>query len=84
MDSAGRIVLPREVRRQAGLQAGVTLEARVEDGRIVLEPRAVPVKLITRGRFTVAMPVEELPALTVDEVEETRGKVRSERERGEG
>ncbi|MDZ5647470.1 AbrB/MazE/SpoVT family DNA-binding domain-containing protein [Nitrospirillum sp. BR 11828] len=37
MAANGRLVVPLEVRRAVGLEAGGKLLARVEDGRIVLE-----------------------------------------------
>ncbi|HZS92352.1 MAG TPA: AbrB/MazE/SpoVT family DNA-binding domain-containing protein, partial [Chloroflexota bacterium] len=38
MDAAGRLVIPREIRRQAGLQPGMPVEVRWHDGRIEIEP----------------------------------------------
>jgi AbrB family looped-hinge helix DNA binding protein len=36
----GRLVVPASLRRQLGLEPGDRLIARVEDGRLVLEPRS--------------------------------------------
>jgi len=83
MDSAGRVVIPKEVRRQASVQPGVPLEARYEDGKIVLEPKPMPVHLVRRGRFTVAVPAESAESLTSEVVESTRKKIRGERSGGE-
>lgn len=38
MDSAGRLVIPREVRRKAGMQPGVPLQIRCREGVIEIEP----------------------------------------------
>lgn len=38
--SQGRIVLPRALREQLGAEEGTTYQARVEDGRLILETRA--------------------------------------------
>ncbi len=78
VDAEGRILLPEVVQREAGIHAGVTLEVRVEDGRVVLEPRAVSVRYEQRGPFTVAVTKEGGARLTAAEVEETRQKLRSE------
>lgn len=37
--SQGRIVLPRALREQLGAEEGVVYQARVEDGRLILETR---------------------------------------------
>ena len=42
VDSAGRIVLPMELRRNMGINAGDALEISVDGGNIVLSPVAVP------------------------------------------
>ena len=38
LDDLGRIVIPKEIRRQCGLGEGDPLEIEIEDGRIVLTP----------------------------------------------
>ena len=79
MDSAGRLVIPKEARLQAGLLPGMSLEVRVEDGRIEIEPAHLAVTLERRGRFTVAVPREPVPPLTSAIVEETRRRLRRDR-----
>lgn len=81
IDSAGRLVIPKAVRREAGLEAGVELEVHLRDGRIEIEPAPLPVRLVKRGRFTVAVPQRRLPMLRAEVVEETRRKIRDERAR---
>ena len=55
MDSAGRIVVPSEVRRQLGLGAGSTLLLDVVAQRIELtpQPRADAELLVRAGKRTV-------------------------------
>src|SRR5436309_13690161 len=74
MDAAGRLVIPKEIRRQAGIQPGMPLDVRVHEGRIESEPAPLAVRLEKRGRFLVAVPQEPVPILTGETVEETRGK----------
>jgi AbrB family looped-hinge helix DNA binding protein len=81
IDAAGRLVIPKSVRREAGLAAGVELEVRLRDGRIEIEPAPLPVRLVKRGRFLVAVPQRRLPMLRAEAVEETRRKIRDERSR---
>jgi AbrB family looped-hinge helix DNA binding protein len=44
----GRVVIPAGLREEIGLQAGDKLSAQVEDGRLVLEPRAEALTRVQR------------------------------------
>jgi AbrB family looped-hinge helix DNA binding protein len=79
IDHAGRLVIPREVRRQAGLEPGMELEIRVDDGAVVIEPAPTPVRIERRGRFSVAHPVRPVPPLAASTVEATREQIETER-----
>ena len=60
VSTKGQVVLPVQVRRTLGLQAGDSLDTHVESGRIILTPR-------TRRRARVRItkdPATGLPALT--------------------
>jgi AbrB family looped-hinge helix DNA binding protein len=77
IDSAGRLVIPREARREAGLVAGVSVEVHVSEGQIILEPSTRPVRLVREGRLTVARAAEgKGPKLASETVERTRSRVR--------
>jgi len=76
IDSAGRIVIPREVRRQAGLKPGMPLDIRFKDGRVEIEPAPLPVRLVRRGRLLTARPVASTPSLTAEDVDGTRRSLR--------
>jgi AbrB family looped-hinge helix DNA binding protein len=82
IDSAGRLVIPKEARQQAGLQPGMPLEIRVRDGRIEIEPAPLDVRIERRGRMVVAVPKAAISALKADTVEQTRSALRHERRRG--
>lgn len=79
MDSAGRLVIPRDIRRESGIEPDTPLEVRWRDGVIEIEPQPLPVTLEKRGRLLVAVPRTKVPALTTDVVERTRRKIRRER-----
>ncbi len=79
IDGSGRLVVPREVRREAGLVAGMRLLVRYRAGRIEIEPAPLEVKTIRRGRLTVAVPQRAVPALPGETVERTRRRIRRER-----
>ena len=79
IDSAGRLVIPIEIRRQAGIKPGMSLDVRAVEGRIEIEPSPLEIKVERRGRLLVAVPRELVPAVTPEIVEETRRKLRQER-----
>ena len=62
MDAAGRLVIPREIRREAALEPGVPLEVRWRDGVIEIEPQALAVTLKRKGRLLVATPATPVRA----------------------
>lgn len=82
MDSAGRLVIPSEVRRAAAIEPGTPLEVRFRDGVIEIEPVSLPVKLVRRGRLLVAVPEVDVPALDSATVEQTRQAIQRSRGRG--
>ncbi|MGE3976441.1 MAG: AbrB/MazE/SpoVT family DNA-binding domain-containing protein [Nitrospira sp.] len=45
LDAAGRLVILKELRREAGLQPGTELEIRWRQGLIEIAPAPLPVKL---------------------------------------
>lgn len=77
MDKAGRIVIPKAIRTQAGLKAGVPLEVRVRGGRVEIQPAPRRIELKTRGSFLVADAVDDGSALTADEVRRAIEDLRS-------
>jgi AbrB family looped-hinge helix DNA binding protein len=79
IDAAGRLVIPREIRRQAGLRPGTPLDVRWQDGSIEIEPVVLPVDLVRKGRLVVAVPKSPLEPLAPQTVEETRRALRRER-----
>lgn len=72
MDRAGRLVLPKAVRKRAGLVAGMPLEVRVVDGRVEIEPATTRVTVKKKGGFWIAEPMDELPVLRQEEVDRDR------------
>jgi len=76
IDSAGRIIVPKPLREALGIKPGQLLEIRAGDGRLEIEIAPTPMRLEKRGRGLVAVPDEELPALTADQVRETLERTR--------
>ena len=81
MDSAGRLVIPSEIRREAALEPGVPLEVRWRDGVIEIEPQSLAVTLKRKGRLLVASPAGKVPAFRTATVERTRRDLASRRGR---
>lgn len=78
IDSAGRLVIPKEIRERAGLTGGSTVNIRVEDGSVILEQAPMQAHLESRGALSVIVPNEPVEALTV---EQTRHVLEQTRER---
>lgn len=79
IDPAGRLVIPKEIRREAGLRPGMLLDVRLREGRIEIEPAPLPVKLVRKGKLLVAVAAKDVPTLTSETVERTRRAIRRER-----
>jgi AbrB family looped-hinge helix DNA binding protein len=75
MDAAGRIVIPSEIRREAGLQPDTPLDVRWRDGVIEIEPQPLPVTLERRGGLLVARPRVKVAPLEAAAVERTRRRI---------
>lgn len=76
LDNAGRLVVPKALRQALGLKAGQALEIRAGDGKLEIEIAATPMQLKKRGKGVVAVPREELPELSAEQVRETLERVR--------
>ena len=58
IDHAGRLVIPKDIRRESGIKPGMPLEVRWEKGAIAITPSPLPVKLERKGRLLVAVPTK--------------------------
>jgi len=79
IDRAGRLVIQKEIRHEAGLKPGVLLDVQWENGKIAVTPAPLPVKLIRRGRLLIAVADKPIPVLTGATVERTRKALRQGR-----
>jgi AbrB family looped-hinge helix DNA binding protein len=78
IDRAGRVVIPKEIRDEAGIEAGMPLQVTCREGRIEIEPRRRPVRIEKRGRLQIAVsvePGEKLSRATVRAARNRRGGV---------
>jgi AbrB family looped-hinge helix DNA binding protein len=76
IDAAGRIIVPKPLREALGIKPGQVLEIRAGEGRLEIEIAPTPMRLEKRGKGVVAVPEEELPALTAEQVRETLERTR--------
>lgn len=77
IDAAGRLVLPKEIRDEAQLKPGMPLQITVCDGRVEIEPAPREVRIVRKGRVSVAVPVEPVEPLTLATVNETIDRLRN-------
>lgn len=68
IDRAGRLVVPKPLREQLRLVGGTEVEVFVLDDQLVVAPVATPMRLVRRGRGTVAVADEPLPKLGASDV----------------
>lgn len=68
IDDVGRLVVPKPLRDELKLEGGTTLEIRVREGRLELEPVATPMRLVRRGKGLVAITDEPLPQIDAEQV----------------
>ncbi len=76
MDGGGRVVIPKDVRGRLGWGPGQEFEITEIDGRIVLEPPAVPMRAERQGKTLIAVTDESMPTLTSDMVREVLDQIR--------
>ena len=77
IDRVGRLVIPKEIREAAGIEAGMPLQISCREGSIIIEPQRRPIRIEKRGRLQVAVPVETgLAPLSRATVEQTQSRGR--------
>ena len=79
IDSAGRLIVPKAIREEAGVLPGVPLRITLHEGRIEIEPAPRKIRIIEKGGLHVAIPQEESTTLTEDTVHKTLHQIRNRR-----
>ena len=77
MDKAGRMVVPKTIRDEAGIEPGMPLRISVRDGRIEIEPEYAKVRIVKRHGMSVAQLVDptSAPPLTNADVQRVRRQI---------
>jgi AbrB family looped-hinge helix DNA binding protein len=78
IDHGGRVVIPKDIRRESGIKPGMPLEVRWKNGAIAITPAPLPVILKRKGRLLVGVPSKDTPRLWAETVERTRKSLRKE------
>jgi AbrB family looped-hinge helix DNA binding protein len=78
IDSAGRIVIPRDIRVGAGLLPDTPVEIRLRGGIVEIEPAPVNVRFVRKGRLQVAVPAEKTEPLKEETVARVRRRIRKD------
>lgn len=76
IDAAGRLVVPKPLRDELGVQPGQVVDLEVRDGRLEIEVLPVKMELRAGKHGLVAVSAEPLPPLTQGEVRDTLERVR--------
>ena len=76
IDGAGRIVIPKALRDDAGLRAGSEVEIALRDGRIEIAPTTPPMRLVPRERGATIETDADVPLLSAEEVRDVLEGVR--------
>lgn len=77
IDSAGRVVIPKQIRAAAALEPGQEIEITERDGRIEIEPVLAAMGLVARKGFLAAEVADDTGApLTTEQVRDLLERVR--------
>ena len=79
IDTAGRLVIPKAIREEAGLFPGEPLEVTVRDGRVEIVPAPREIEMRERGGFRVAEATASYETLHEETVRSTRDRLRGQR-----
>jgi bifunctional DNA-binding transcriptional regulator/antitoxin component of YhaV-PrlF toxin-antitoxin module len=76
IDGVGRLVIPKSLREELGVDGPADLELTVADGRLELTVSDVPARVQVRGGLPVIVTDEPMQPLSVDEARAAVERVR--------
>ncbi len=79
IDAAGRLVIPKPIRQESGLEKGTTVDVEWRDGHIEISPALPRVELVQEGHLLVAVFPDATEALPEDIVGRVRDEIEVER-----
>ncbi len=77
IDASGRLVLPKAIRDEVGIEPGMMLRLVVREGKIEIEPAPREVRIVQKGPLRIAMPAAEGPPLQEATVQAVRREIRA-------
>jgi AbrB family looped-hinge helix DNA binding protein len=69
IDRAGRVVIPKPIREAAGFKPGSPLKIEYRDGKVEIERKSPPVRLVRKGGVLVAS-IPGVPKMSVEQANE--------------
>ncbi len=81
IDTAGRLVVPKAIREEAGLVPGEPLEVTLHDGRVEIVPAPREVRIRERDGLRIAEPTGSYETLDEQTVRKTTERLRGDRKR---
>jgi AbrB family looped-hinge helix DNA binding protein len=76
IDKVGRIVIPKSMRDELGIEGPTELELTAHDGRLELTVPYIKAHLEVRDGLSVIVPDEPVPPVTAEMVREVLERVR--------
>lgn len=77
IDAAGRLVIPKAIRVEAGFEPDMRLRVRCRHGVVEIEPEPRDVHVELRGRICVAVPLQPAEELDNETVQTVTRSIRN-------
>ena len=81
IDKSGRLVLPKAVRDEAGIEPGMPLTISVRDGRIEIEPEYARIRTVEKDGIFVAQLIDPARPISAKAVRALTRRLRDRRDK---
>jgi AbrB family looped-hinge helix DNA binding protein len=81
IDRSGRLVLPKAIREEAGIEPGMPLRVSVRDGRIEIEPEYAKIRVVEKNGMRVAQLVDPMPPISEKTIRALSHRLRDRRDK---
>lgn len=79
IDAAGRVVIPKAIRKAVGLEAGAEIEIEERGSAIEIKPVYAKTRIVRHGKISVIEFEDDVPPLTLEQVNAVRDELRNRR-----